>query len=120
MTRRAPALGVIFSAGDILAEYWLGSGLLILSFFFDFLVFGSHRFRNSSEIHQILILDLPNSFPQAVWGFMARLAAGRKRRGTRRRGTRTWWGRDAPTTAFAPAEIFPVYRQVIPSHSKSS
>ena len=73
-----------------------------------------------SEIHQILILGLPNSFPHAVWGFMARLAAGRKRRGTRRRGTRTWWGRDAPTTAFAPAEIFPVYRQVIPSHSKSS
>ena len=73
-----------------------------------------------TEIHQILSLGLPNSFPQAVWGFMARLAAGRKRRGTRRRGTRTWWGRDAPTTAFAPAEIFPVYRQVIPSHSKSS
>ena len=40
VTRRAPALGVIFSAGDTWAEYWLGSGLLILSFFFDFLMFG--------------------------------------------------------------------------------
>ena len=40
MTRRAPALGVIFPAGDTLAQYWLGSGLLIFSFFFDFLMFG--------------------------------------------------------------------------------
>ena len=39
MTRRAPALEVIFPAGDTLAEYWLGSGLFILSFFFDFLLF---------------------------------------------------------------------------------
>ena len=40
VTRRAPALGVIFPAGDTLAQYWLGSGLLIFSFFFDFLMFG--------------------------------------------------------------------------------
>ena len=38
MTRRAPALGVIFPAGDTLAEYWLGSGVLLFSFFFHFLV----------------------------------------------------------------------------------
>ena len=37
MTRRAPALGVIFPAGDTFAEYWLGSGLSFFSFFIDFL-----------------------------------------------------------------------------------
>ena len=52
MTRRAPALRVIFPAGDTLAEYWLGSRLLILSFFFDFLMFGeifSRGFDNSKN-----------------------------------------------------------------------
>ena len=30
-------LGVIFPASDTFAEYWLGSGLLLFSFFIDFL-----------------------------------------------------------------------------------